>query len=378
MAPDTPSNANHVSNAADAGSLSRAELQQRVHELELHVNWIKNQLDLTDIHVKHDESAIEPTQTPHNHPQDQPHDQPTGRRNFFKLAGVTATAFAIGAARAEPAAALDGSSILQGDSAASNLANTANSMTTLTSNGLSDVKTAAFKAVGPANSNGLWGKSNGAKGSGVLGESDSGFGVSGQSSTGVDLFAAGSGRIGLVAHRTTGLPTEGSYGTGEIFMTAAGELYVCVTGGSAAAGGQAEFRRISSRTDAGQLNLAGGTRIFDTRSAVDPGGVGVSGDRVLNGQSVTISAANYVPVGTKAILVNLGFFGAVRSGYLVSSTNPGGAGPISALWSAGVNGLISTVLPLNASRQFSIATTINDATPGPGAILSFDLVGYYL
>ena len=92
--------------------------------------------------------------------------------------------------------------------------------------------TSGVAGSGGTNGKGVRGTANGATAFGVWGVSDSGFGVVGESGTGIDLAATGTGRLLQASSGSAGAPSSGSYSAGEQIRDAVGALYICVTSGS--------------------------------------------------------------------------------------------------------------------------------------------------
>jgi len=79
---------------------------------------------------------------------------------------------------------------------------------------------------------GVWGQHSGS-GHGVNGDSSSGAGVHGKSTSGYGgLFEGGKAQLRLVPKSTTGRPTTGSHAKGELYLSSAGTLYICVASGT--------------------------------------------------------------------------------------------------------------------------------------------------
>jgi hypothetical protein len=299
------------------------------------------------------------------------------RRGFLKLAGAMAvTAVGAGTLNAAPAAALDGSAILQGQ------VNTGQLETGVVNEGTGAVTTAALKGTGPSNSNGLWGVSLGALGAGVTGESDVGYGVYGVSASGYPLFAAGSGRIGMSAHVVTGPPSAGAYVSGDVIRDSQGAMWVCVTGGS-----PGTWRKVAGPTSAGQLHvLPSPVRAYDSRpsqvpSAAPQGGEGPFASGTARNVDLSLNATGggpLVPVGATAAVVTVSVFSITAEGFMTlyrSGTVP--ASTINVFWGnlAGNQTAATTIVALSEARQFSIRATLAN---GPSVAAAIDVVGYYL
>lgn len=287
---------------------------------------------------------------------------PTDRRAFLRLAGVAATGLAASTVFADRAAAADNSAILQGQ--ANNSGNTATTTTTITNNGASDVANAGFKGVGPSNSNGLWGVSNGSLGAGVLGSSDIGYGVLGLSSNGYDLYAGGIGRIGMGRHLATGTPTVGGYAMGDIFRNDDGELYVCVVGGTVPT---AKFRKVAGPTAAGALHVVAPIRAYDSRPSVLTSG---------SSRVVPITNGTTIPTGAVAIAATLTITNTTgSSGWLTITAGDVGSTSASSInWFGAGQNLACTVI--TALDSLGRVKVFNNSSNNADFII--DVTGYYL
>ncbi len=111
---------------------------------------------------------------------------------------------------------------------------------------------------------GVLGSASGDFSAGVYGQTDSGIGVVGHSTTGLDLAAGSSGRLYQFPTAATGAPTTGSYSQGEQIRDKNGDLYICVTGGS-----QGTWKKVaaipSGAAGGAAVFFATPYRIFDTR-----------------------------------------------------------------------------------------------------------------
>ena len=259
----------------------------------------------------------------------------TSRRRLLKWGGLGAAATlaaAGGAAFATPTAhANDGGSVVLGQS------NSAEHGTTLAYNGSESAPvvfratataanstavganagggTSAYGVYGTAgtNGNGVLGLANGASSYGVFGTTDSGYGVVGTSSTGIDLAALGSGRLWQKTASFTGAPTSGTYFTGEQIRDAAGNLFICISGGSP--GTWKQVLTLGTTFNGGMIGfLSTPIRVYDSRTSNDP--------LVGNGQrNVTVAGVNIggvqVPKGSIGCIGNLTVYRPTTSGYLV-------------------------------------------------------------
>ena len=298
----------------------------------------------------------------------------TSRRGFLKLAGFAAAgAAAVVVGNAQPAAATDNSAILQAQ------VNTGTLPTTVTNAGASGSATSGVKAIGPQESIGLYGISNGppavagvfppSLAVGVLGDSDGGFGVYGQSLRGYGLYAGGIGRIGLDVHGVTfgpSGPTGGGYQLGDIVRNVSGETFSCVVAGS---GGAAKFRKLAGPSTAGQLHLFGSQpRVGNTFNTSLIG--------VNSRQSFSVASA---APGATAVL------GTVTTYSPSAFASPFGAGGYATVIAGG--GIAAGVsVTFTAGQMFMsglfvspvVSSTIDVLVFGSAAHVTVDLVGYYL
>lgn len=118
---------------------------------------------------------------------------------------------------------------------------------------------------GASNANGVLAVANGAAGVGLYGQTDSGYGVVGHSSTGIDLYAYGTGRILQVLQTAAGAPTTGTHTKGEQIRDANGELWLCTASGTP--GTWVQVYHLASGATAGGLTsyLSKSIRLLDTR-----------------------------------------------------------------------------------------------------------------
>jgi len=169
-----------------------------------------------------------------------------GRRALLRTAGASAAAFAalgVLAARDQLAGSTPGAAAADGDNLKLGQANAASTPTglapvggvapdplLLVDNGAGGGR--GVVAAGAAETAGLDASAAGATGYGVHGTSDQGYGVVGDTLSGIDLYAAGTGRLAQYPTAATGAPTGGSYAAGEQLRDAAGNLYLCLAGGT--------------------------------------------------------------------------------------------------------------------------------------------------
>jgi hypothetical protein len=290
----------------------------------------------------------------------------SNRRSFLRLAGVAATGLAVSALGTERAAAADNGTILQGSGADAN--NTNSTMTTVTTTS-GTATTSALRGIGPANSNGVIGRSSGSLGAGVWGESDLGYGVFGSSSAGYDLYAGGNGRIGLQSHLATGTPSSGSYDLGDIIRNSAGDVYICTVKGAAPS--VAKFQKIAGPAAAGAIHLLPTpVRTFDSRASQSaPGPKGF----LSNGWEAAWSLAGIVPAGSTAAIISMQVFQTSTDGFLTAyedgTANPG---TINCFWSPGMQISSTTFVRLNSALSYRVRAAFS----GGQSNCAIDLLGY--
>ena len=275
------------------------------------------------------------------------------RRGFLKLgAGAVLGAMGVAAGRVLPAAAATGGNMILGNP---NQADANTSLTAITTdfNPVFTVASKGFSSVvgGPFNGplqglgdssdttgfDGVDGWAGGMKAFGVYGLTDSGVGVAGEASTGVSLYARGTGRIeqdGLVTPGTGQAPSFPGDAF-EMVRDQDGVMWICDASGA--------WRRVNTpRADA-----AAGTgvaykpfRIIDTRGSLGafpgPHGTG-SHSFPIAGQG---TGAQTIPADAVAVFGNLTITNFSGSGW--ATIAPAGAGtdpvndPSSVNWGPGM------------------------------------------
>ncbi|HEU5348339.1 MAG TPA: hypothetical protein VFU63_06975 [Ktedonobacterales bacterium] len=161
--------------------------------------------------------------------------------------------------------------------------------------------------------NGVYGYASNPDGYGVLGTTDSGYGVVGISGTGVDLLAAGSGRIWQQFSSFTGAPKTGSYAAGEQIRDGNGDLYLCIAGGTP--GTWKKVASLNTSYTGGAIGfLSTPIRVYDSRKT----GGKLIGNAARNIQvtGLTIGGVQ-VPKGATGCIGNLTAVGPSAGGYLV-------------------------------------------------------------
>jgi hypothetical protein len=295
----------------------------------------------------------------------------SSRRGLFKLAGAVATgAVAQTLLSAQPAAAADGANLIIGN--AGNAATLTTTLTKTNAAGGAGLRVVSVNSISGADqpiADGIQGVSGSSSAAcGVNGYSASGYGVVGFSSTGYSVFADGNGRIGMVRHTVSGVPTSGTYDEGDIIRDDSGNMFVCVTGGPPAGltSPRPVWRKIAGPGTAGQLHfLATPTRAYDSRSF---GVVAANTDRV-------ISVAAQTPAGTVGVSLSVTITGTGGSGgYL--AVFPGGQawpGNSNLNWfGANQNVATSVTTAVDASRNINVRAGDNSTH------VIIDVIGYYL
>ncbi|HEX6818892.1 MAG TPA: hypothetical protein VF120_10990 [Ktedonobacterales bacterium] len=177
----------------------------------------------------------------------------TSRRELLTAAGATAAAATVALVASEgqathAAPAVDGDAILAGQ------ITTASSQTTLQpvsgsspnyilvvngGTGTGDINGIGGYALGAGN--GVYGAgssgtgvlgASGANGIGVRGVSASGYALTANSGSSVDIYANGTGRFQQLLQGTAGAPTSGTYSAGEQIRDSNGNLFLCTASGT--------------------------------------------------------------------------------------------------------------------------------------------------
>ena len=218
-------------------------------------------------------------------------------------------------------------------------------------------------ADGDAASYGLWGRS--ATGTGVVGQSYSGF----------DFAGRGSGRMYLDPHVGSGPPISGSHTIGELVRDSNGDWWV-----SYQTGIPGKWRKLGGGTTAGALHVLNPTRVYDSRNAGSGGRMAAGTVRVVsvaNGISLTTGAIvtpDIVPAGATAIAFNLTIAAPQGSGYLCVA--PGSAATFTASsinWGPTTGVLANgTLVQLDSARQVKVFAN------GGSTDFIIDVTGYYL
>jgi hypothetical protein len=188
----------------------REELERQVSELERQLEEMRERMARLEARDSSDGNAA----------------RETSRRNFLRLgAGAALGAVGLAASRVIPAAAADGATVttggtftaehptvIQGDAATALpvIGAQANGFSSAALTSTAETLSGALQALGndggtTTDVEGIDGFASGTKAFGVWGLTDSGYGTVGESSTGIGLYARGSGRV-LQEPRAAGVP----------------------------------------------------------------------------------------------------------------------------------------------------------------------------
>jgi len=245
-----------------------------------------------------------------------------GRRSLLKWAGAAAAATAVSVLATErPALA---ASQANGDPITAGNTTQASATTTLQAIGgsgasplflvdnSSATNASGLWGFGSSGFTGVYGQGSGSGSRGVYGFSDAGYGVLAASTTGIDIFASGGGRLQQSLRTAAGAPATGSFATGEQIRDNLGDLYICVAGGSP--GTWKKVAAIPSGTMGGAIVfLPKPFRLFDTRPGVsgcpiDPGTPMTPAQITtlqVTGTASTTDATLVVPTGATGIVGDL-------------------------------------------------------------------------
>lgn len=206
---------------------------------------------------------------------------------------------------------------------------------------------------------GVDGWAQGTKAFGVYGLTDSGTGVTGESSTGIGLYARSSGRIrqdGLIA---AGMPTQVANDFEQV-RDAAGALWISNPGG-------ASWKQVST-TDLGLHLFANPRRVWD--GFANPTGPGLYGPVDATTQVYPTVAPSGVPVGASAAFCAVQAYAAgVLSIYPDGAPDPGIAN-----WAGTTNGVLNLLymfVPLSTLGKFRFHAYFTGAR-------FFDVWGYLM
>ena len=235
----------------------------------------------------------------------------------------------------------------------------------------------AFGVYGAAgvDANGVYGFAMGSSSAGVYGASDSGYGLVGTSSTGVDIASQGTGRLLQTLSGFIGAPTSGSYAIGEQIRDNNGDLYICVLSGT-----PGTWHKVLT-VDAGNTGiislLSAPIRLLDTRSGVGaPKGTWASGSVHLLQVTGVLVGSIQVPDGAIGVVGNVTVVQPNGAGDL--RLYPGNAplpGTSSINFASGQIIANGVIVGLNTSGQISIKV---DMPAGTVTHVIFDASGYIM
>src|SRR5579875_669477 len=303
----------------------------------------------------------------------------TSRRGLLKWGGLGAAAALAAAAGTAglsrtTAHAADGDSLilgqLNGSTSQTTWINTSADTVLLSIAGGNGGSSFAINAVSGTSGNGVLGQAFGSAGYGVIGQGDSGWGVRGITSTGIDLAAVGTGRLFQELSGFTGAPTSGSYFTGEQIRDEAGDLYICVAGGS-----PGTWRRVAAGVPgvSGSVNfLAKPIRLLDTRTG-SPWTAGSNHTVQVTGVSV---GGISVPSGAVGVIGNVTVVGPTSDGDL--RLYPAGASlPATSSINFASGQTIANGVTIGLSSGGALAIQV-DMSSGAHTNVLFDASGYIL
>jgi hypothetical protein len=187
----------------------------------------------------------------------------TTRRNLLRGATVAAGAAGLGLLSARPAAAANPGVFLNQD-------NPGTSLTTISGG----TNSGPLKVVGNVGAYGVRGQCNGSSGYAVYGETDLGYAVVGDSTSGVDLLARGNGILSQQANNRPGPPTSGAHDNGEMTRDKSGGMWLCTADGT-----PGTWRRVVALPPGAQggayVALDHPIRLLDTRPGKTANNAGV-------------------------------------------------------------------------------------------------------
>lgn len=182
-----------------------------------------------------------------------------------------------------------------------------------TTGGGTTATTSGVAGSGGTDGKGVRGTANGRTAFGVWGASASGYGVVGESDTGIDLAAAGAGRLLQAPSGSAGEPASGAHSAGEQMRDAFGNLYLCVTSGSPGVWRKVIGVPVGYRN--GTISfLATPIRVYDSRLSNNP--LVGNGQRNVQVTGINIGGVQ-VPIGATGCIGNLTVVRPTTSGYLV-------------------------------------------------------------
>jgi hypothetical protein len=187
---------------------------------------------------------------------------------------------------------------------------------------------------------------------------------------GYDLYAGGFGRLGFVQSDIVGPPGSSFLShTGDLFVDAAGSLWVCV-----ASGNPGSFRKLAGPATAGALHPINPARVYDSRLSGGPLAAGAT--RTISVSTATAGGV-VVPSGAVAIAFNLTIARTVGSGSLavVPSGAPFGTTSTINWYANGQEVANGGIVRLGGDRQVDI---FSGGRVGASTQLIVDISGYYL
>jgi hypothetical protein len=232
----------------------------------------------------------------------------------------------------------------------------------------------------PAGGNGVVGASDGDPSCfGVYGASDEGFGVIGDSTTGISLRAAGGGRLLQTLRSIAGAPTTGSFDAGEQIRDLAGALWLCVAFGTP--GTWVRAATVANGVNGGSVNfLAHPIRLFDSRSSSGALAAGATHNVQVTG--VTVGGVS-IPAGAVGVMGTVTVTGTSGpSGYLTmypqGSPPPAASATSNINWfAAGQTLATAAIVALNAANgQLTISNGISGGS-APTQVI-FDAAAYVI
>jgi hypothetical protein len=337
--------------------LQRAEFDARLNVLEADNKRLRSAGNLQDQSAKRSVFQVS---------DDEPTSDPSSNRRRFlrNAAAVAAGAGILTAARAVPAAAVNGDAITVGGS----FTGTSRTM-------ISNITGTALHGSGAPNFTGIYGEAPSTSGVGVYGATGSGYGVIGYSDTGYALFAYGANpRIGIWPSTYSSAPTAGFFNTGDIIRDTNNQLWLCT-----ATGIPGVWRRIGGAGSAGALSLLPTV----VRAVYTGNGTGIAaGTFATNTSRVT---ANLVPsLGLAASVLTSEITGVVAA---VTAYPPGTAGTFAASGYLGVAGNYTATpsMTFTQGESFHTSTVMSSLVNGTLTIAAFanpcevtvDIIGYY-
>ena len=265
------------------------------------------------------------------------HDSGMSRRRMLAAAATMGSGLLL-VRGAQPAAAANGSPFTLGQ------ANDASSTTSL-ANSAGGGPTTLLQVTntsGATLAEGVRGTANGTTAAGVVGASDNGYGLYGDSVAGYSVYVGGNGRIGFDQHVVSGPPTSGVYRVGDIVRDSLGSMFACV-----GAGNPGTWKRIVSAGSAGIFQLLDpSVRAIDSR---------ISGGALSTSQRTVSLASAGVPSTATAVSVNLTVTETGPAGWAaLFSPTTGWGGTSTINWFAPSTTIANAAIVAIANQQISI------------------------